>query len=117
MFSSTARRKIGKRRASRFQPALQRLEDRALLSTFRVNTTLDTVATDLKRGRDANGNISLRSAIQAANARGGSHKIILPNGTFTLSIAGVQEDASATGDLDINRNLTIQGSGAGRTVV
>ena len=70
MSVSTTRPKIGKRHARRFRPGVQGLEDRALLSTFRVNTTLDTVAVDLKKGKDATGHISLRSAIQAADARG-----------------------------------------------
>ena len=79
------------------------------MSTFRVNTTLDTVAVNLRRGKDATGHISLRSAIMAADARGGSNTIILRSGTFTLTIAGANEDASATGDLDLTGNLTIKG--------
>ena len=39
----------------------------------------------------------------------GSDTIKLPAGTFKLTIAGTGEDAAATGDLDINGNLTIQG--------
>ena len=60
------------------QPGLEMLEHRVVLSTFRVNTTLDTVAVNLKTGKDATGHISLRSAIMAADAKGGSNKIILP---------------------------------------
>ena len=93
------------------------LEDRVVLSTFRVNTTLDTVAVNLKNGKDATGHISLRSAIQAADSRGGSNTIILPSGTFTLTIAGAGEDASATGDLDITRNLTIKGKNSASTII
>jgi hypothetical protein len=87
------------------------------MSTFQVNTTLDTVAIDLRTGRDATGHVSLRSAIMAADAQGGSNTINLQNGTYTLTIAGANEDASATGDLDITSNLTIRGAGAGRTVI
>src|SRR3954451_10452165 len=116
MFGYPAREK-SKRQGTRFQPGLRRLEDRVLLSTFRVNTTLDTVAVNLKNGKDATGHISLRSAIQAADARGGSNTIILPGGTFTLTIAGAGEDAGATGDLDITRNLTIKGKNPAGTII
>ena len=88
-----------------------------MLSTFRVNTTLDTVAVDLKSGKDASGHISLRSAIQAADARGGSNTIVLPAGIFTLTIAGTGEDAASTGDLDITGNLTIKGKNSSNTLV
>ena len=117
MFSDNVRRKSGLRRVTRFLPRLQMLEDRVVLSTFRVNTTLDTVAVNLKNGKDATGQISLRSAIQAADSRGGSNTIILPSGTFTLTIAGAGEDASATGDLDITRNLTIKGKNSASTII
>jgi hypothetical protein len=98
-------------------PQLERLEGRLVMSTFRVNTTLDTVAVDLRTGKDATGHISLRSAIMAANARGGSNTIKLRSGTYTLTIAGANEDASATGDLDIASNLTIKGAGSRSTVI
>ena len=87
------------------------------MSTFQVNTTLDTVAVDLRTGKDATGHISLRSAIMAADASGGSNTIKLRNGTYTLTIAGANEDASATGDLDITGNLTIKGSGSRGTII
>ena len=45
------------------------LETRVVLSTFMVNTTLDTDAVNLTTGKDASGHISLRSAIQAANSK------------------------------------------------
>ena len=101
MSASPDRNPRGQRRRLRLQPWLEGLEDRRVLSTFKVNTTLDTVAVDLKKGKDASGHISLRSAIEAANAKGGNNKIILPGGTFLLTIAGAGEDNAATGDLDI----------------
>ena len=61
---------------------------RMVLSTFRVNTTLDTVAVNLKNGKDASGQISLRSAIMAANAKPNSDTIVVPSGTFLLTIPG-----------------------------
>ena len=88
-----------------------------VLSTFRVNTTLDTVAVNFSNGKDATGHISLRSAIMAADAKGGRNKIIVPAGTFTLTIAGAGEDDAATGDLDITGNLTIKGRNAASTII
>ena len=66
-----------------------------------MNTTLDTVAVNLKNGKDASGHISLRSAIMAADASHGSSTIIVPAGVFLLTIPGANENASATGDLDL----------------
>src|SRR5438132_4446774 len=48
---------------------IEALEDRVTPSTFRVNTLADSVAANLKTGKDSTGHVSLRSAIQAANAR------------------------------------------------
>ena len=105
------------RRRPRSCPRLERLEERIALSAFQVNTTLDTVAVNLSTGRDAAGHVSLRSAIMAANAQGGSNTINLPGGTYKLTIAGANEDADRTGDLDITSNLTISGAGASGTVI
>ena len=87
---------------------LEPLEPRVLLST--VTTPLDTL--------DPNdGQLSLREAIIEANTQPGDDTVTLGEGTFTLSIAGIDEDASATGDLDITDNLTLVGAGADRTII
>ena len=61
-----------------------------------------------------------REAIIAANtdtavddclAGSGDDTITLAGGTYTLSVSGIGEDASATGDLDITNNLMITGAG------
>ena len=66
-----------------------------------------------------NGTCSLREAIQAANtdsvvdacSRGvGADVIVVPPGTYTLSLPGADEDANFTGDLDITADLTINGA-------
>ncbi len=106
-----------KRPGVRTSPRLEPLEVRALLSTFVVDTTRDTAAVNIRTGKDATGHISLRSAIMAADASGGSNTIKLRNGTYTLTIAGANEDASATGDLDITGNITITGSGSRGTII
>lgn len=60
---------------------------------------------------------SLREAIIDANGNGQADTINLPAGTYTLAIAGQDEDASATGDLDITAELIINGAGAAVTLV
>src|SRR5262249_6754968 len=59
-------------RRNRLRPRAEALESRLVLSTFTVNTVLDTPAVNLSTGKDASGRISLRSTIQAANARPGA---------------------------------------------
>ena len=82
-----------------------------------MNTTLDTVAVNFKNGKDSTGHISLRSAIMAADSQKGSSTIIVPAGTFTLTIPGANEDNSATGDLDLKKKITIKGAGSNKTIV
>ncbi len=55
---------------------------------------------------------SLREAVLNANACPGPHTINIPAGGYTLTIAGTDEDAGATGDLDITKDLVIIGTGA-----
>ena len=83
-----------------------------------VNTTEDELNSD--------GDCSLREAIQAANtdmavdgcaAGNGADTILLPAGTYTLTIPGSNEDANLTGDLDITDTLTIVGDGPGQTII
>lgn len=54
-------------------------------------------------GRDC----SLREAVVAANATTQSETIHLPEGTYTLSLAGSGEDAAASGDLDLVGEVTL----------
>ncbi|QDU07870.1 choice-of-anchor Q domain-containing protein [Gimesia aquarii] len=72
---------------------------------------VDSVAGDGVIGNGTAGTQTLRAAIQEANALAGSNTIELAAGTYVLSIAGIDEDVSATGDLDIRDNLTIRGQG------
>ena len=87
-------------------------------ATITVDTTNDEL--------NADGDCSLREAIQAANtdaavdactAGSGADTIVLPASTYTLSIAGANEDPNATGDLDITDGLTLTGAGQAITVI
>ena len=106
-----------RRRKTRWRPGMELLEVRQTPAVFTVNTTLDTIAANLKTGQDSTGHISLRSAIMAANAQPGADTIMLPNGTFRLTIAGKIDDSGVKGDLDVHSDLTIQGRGHTGTIV
>jgi hypothetical protein len=95
----------------------EHLESRELLATFRVNSIIDSVATNLRTGKDATGLISLRSALMAAESTAAADTILLPAGEFKLSLFGPNEDGGRTGDLDIHRNVTIRGQNAAVTVI
>jgi CSLREA domain-containing protein len=86
--------------------------DRAYAATITVTTFADNL-TNL-------GDCSLREAIKAANnntavdacpagSSSAMDTIQLSAGTYTLGIAGANEDLNETGDLDIRDNLTIKG--------
>jgi hypothetical protein len=103
-------------RKARIRLNLEALEARTTPTVFTVNSFADTVAVNFTTGQDANGQVSLRSAVQAAVQTGGNETILLPAGPYQLTRAdGATElnDASA-GDIDIfgGVNLTIAGAGA-----
>ena len=107
------RKRNDKARVRRLRAAVEALEGRVVLATFHVNTFADTVAVNLKTGRDSTNHVSLRSAIMAADANpNSSDTIVLPAGTYNLTIAPTGNDGSSSGDLDIlvNNKLTIKGS-------
>jgi len=81
-----------------------------------IDGNTDSIA-DLTLEPGADGAISLREAVIAANNTLGLDEIILPSGTYTLTIEGSGEDLSATGDLDITDDLTITGAGASTTII
>jgi CSLREA domain-containing protein len=76
---------------------------------------------------DGGGDCSLREAIEAANtdssvdgcpAGDGDDAILLPAGNYLLALVGADEDANATGDLDIVAgNLILMGTGPERTII
>ncbi len=83
----------------------------ASAATFAVTKTADT------NDGACNADCSLREAIVAANASAGPHTITIPAGTYTLSIAGANENAAATGDLDILQSISLVGAGSGSTII
>jgi len=88
-------------------------------ATLAVNSTTDTPDASPGDGicADADGSCTLRAAIQEANACAGADIIELPAGTYPLTVAGTNENAAVTGDLDITDELTINGAGAASTVI
>jgi CSLREA domain-containing protein len=84
----------------------------AQATTFTVTKTADT-----NDGSCSASNCSLRDAVFAANTTAGPDTISVPAGTYTLTIAGRDEDAAATGDLDVTDELTITGAGAQSTTI
>ncbi|MDP9481914.1 MAG: right-handed parallel beta-helix repeat-containing protein, partial [Chloroflexota bacterium] len=89
---------------------------------YTVNTTADAPdeATGIVTCRTAAGKCSLRAAIMQVNnigPDGAYHRIVLPAGTFTLTIEGQDEDDAETGDLDVYHNTVIEGAGSGKTII
>src|SRR5262245_47576702 len=96
-----------------------------VVSTARATTiSVDSTADDYDQG--PNGNCTLREAVVAANgdiavdtcaAGSGADTIVVPAGTYALSITGAGEDGATRGDLDVTAPATIRGTGQGQTVI
>ena len=88
-------------------------------ATFTVNSADDVVDANPGDGICATtaggATCTLRAAIQESNRSAGPDSIDIPAKTYTLALGGRNEDAAATGDLDILEDLTINGSTAGQT--
>ena len=79
---------------------------------FTVNTTSDTHAlSPATSPNDGGGNISLRSAIEAASAQSGPTTIIVPSGTFNLSLGELAVAPNGT------NTILISGAGPANTFV
>jgi hypothetical protein len=121
---SSSSRKASHRvnRWPRLRLALETLEDRTAPAIFSVNTFADTVeAVRDGSGLDADGNISLRSAIMATNDLGGSNSIVLSAGTYQLTIPR-NGNGDDSGGLKIGKGLvendvTLLGIAADMTVI
>jgi CSLREA domain-containing protein len=90
-------------------------------ATFTVNSTVDAVDANPGDGvcetGTGNGICTLRAAVQETNALPGEDTILLSGSTYLLTIAGIGEDAAATGDLDITDALIIVGSSSSSTLI
>jgi CSLREA domain-containing protein len=83
-----------------------------------VTTTDDELNND--------GDCSLREAIQAANTNAavdactpgnGADTVLLPAGTYLITIPGAGENGNQTGDLDVLDHVTLTGDGMGLTIL
>src|SRR5262245_27200957 len=84
--------------------------------SFVVNSLVDAVDAAVGDGECETavaGQCTLRAAIQEANATPGHDEVTLADGaTYTLSLAGANENAAATGDLDVTRPLLLHAHGS-----
>ncbi len=91
-------------------------------ATVTVTTTVDVVDGNTSslaalQANPGGAGISLREAVLAINNdTTGPHTINIPAGTYTLTIAGL-DDTAAAGDLDIKKAVTITGAGSASTVI
>src|SRR5947209_5451946 len=100
------------RRARRPRPAPEPLEPRIAMAAFTVNSFADILS-------PPKGTVTLRSAIQAANASPGADTINVPfAGTYKITTVGAATDNSA-GELAIadSGDLTIQNTSGGAVTV
>ncbi len=87
--------------------------------TFMVNTTADTVTANGCAPANPN-TCSLREAVIEANASAGSDTIMVPAGTYQLTIApaaGADPHDATTGDLDITDAVSIVGANSATTII
>jgi len=84
-------------------------------AVFTVNSLADTIAANLATGQDTFGNITLRSAIQAANnVQGPSNTINLPAGKYNLTIGGLNVYATVViAGVTITGGKPVEGAGGG----
>ncbi|WP_300009130.1 right-handed parallel beta-helix repeat-containing protein [Pseudonocardia sp.] len=91
----------------------------ALAASHLVNSTND--APDQNPGdgicASAVGECTLRAAIQEANATIAADQVVVPAGTYVLSVPPAGANLAESGDLDVLRPVTISGAGRAATVI
>ena len=99
-------------------------EDKNIERKAAAGTTITVTTADDELNSD--GDCSLREALEAANtdaavdncsAGDGWDIISVPAGNYVLTLIGAEEDANATGDLDVLESVTIIGAGAEQTIL
>lgn len=87
--------------------------------TFNVDSTVDAVDATIGDGlcAAADGSCTLRAAVNEANDDPSRDTIIVPAGTYTLTIPPDFVGTSLFGDLDIWADVTIRGAGANQTII
>ncbi|HEY9165365.1 MAG TPA: choice-of-anchor J domain-containing protein, partial [Candidatus Kryptonia bacterium] len=106
-----AERRISYLTGSKNQSSMRRGYLPYSMGEITVNTTTDDSAYDYTTAdTTSTGTVSLRSAIQYTNYIAGQDTIVVPDGSYYLTLTGADEDSGATGDLDINDSLVILGS-------
>lgn len=86
-------------------------------ATFNVNTTTDNPPS-AGECQGVAGDCSLRQAIDSANTTGGTNTVVVPAGTYALTLEAEGGDGIENGDLNVtDENLTIQGAGARQTIL
>lgn len=94
----------------------------AVGGTITVTTTNDVVdgtttsIAALLENRGADGLISLREAILAANSNADVDEIILGTGEYRIQMTG-KDETGLVGDFDIRQGVTIRGAGSGSTII
>ena len=87
-----------------------------VVSSNQDNATAGMVSGVLDLDTNTPGNqVALRSAIRNTNMFTSARSIYVPRGSYRLTLSGSSGDGQ--GDLDIMRNTTIIGSGAGSTII
>lgn len=93
-------------------------------AVWQVDSRLDAVDANPGDGacRTAAGTCTLRAAVQEANRQSGPSVVVVPAGRFVFSVAtplpGVPNEIdAASGDLDLQRPVTIRGAGARETLI
>jgi CSLREA domain-containing protein len=94
----------------------------AVAAAFAIAANAHAATFVVTRGDDpapgaCDSDCSLREAVLAANAGSGGDTIDLPAGVVRLGRAGPNENAAATGDLDLTKSVLLMGAGARSTIV